>query len=178
MLVEMAIVNTPLSRAQYPESAIVEELDSCLEIKKWWLYNEWDPTCQFSVYVQKAFPNKSDLHPQEGNADISLIESTFNNVRGKYSLWGSEKEEARWEKVTVEDLKLTWIIENVEVLYEVTGGFEVLQLNGLVFWKNPAQRKYQLLEGNHRVSAWIQLQEPESLPSIFFVGESSNHHKN
>lgn len=158
---------------KYPANATVTTLSSTLEIKQIWLYSEWAPECQFSKYIQPSFPNRSDLDPKNKNPNIKLIESTFHNVRGKWALWQSPREEARWEKVVVTALNIDWVIKNVEVLFPSKDQFPVSELNGLVLWtdKSDINKKYKLYEGNHRISAWLAANTPQSLPATIFIGE-------
>jgi hypothetical protein len=47
-------------------------------------------------------------------------------------------------------------------------------LKGIVLWRDKeskSSKKYQLYEGNHRVSAWLAAQIPGSLPAVIFVGK-------
>lgn len=151
----------------------VTKLDSTLEIKKTWLYNEWAPECQFSKGIRSNFPNRSDLDPKYTHPNIDLIQSTFHSVRGKWLLWQSPREEGRWRKVEVADLKLDWVLKNVEVLYPVKEQFSVSELNGIVLWddKSNSDKRYKLYEGNHRISAWLASQTPQSLPATIFIGK-------
>ncbi|MBA3283670.1 MAG: hypothetical protein H0U27_01240 [Nitrosopumilus sp.] len=155
-------------------SSTVTKLNSTFEIKQIWLYNEWASECQFSKFIRPNFPFRSDLDPKNQSPNIELIQSTFHNVRGKWDLWQSPREEARWKKIEVQDLKLDWVMKNVEVLYPSKEHFEVAELKGIVLWddKKPNNnKKYKLYEGNHRISAWLSAQTPESLPAILFIGK-------
>lgn len=159
---------------KYPSDSIVSKLNSTLEIKQIWLYNEWAQECQFSKYIRPYFPNRSDLDPKNQNPNIELIQSTFHNVRGKWILWQSPREEARWKKVEVSNLTLDWVMQNIEVLYPSKEQFEVLELNGIVLWKDKESdngKRYKLYEGNHRISAWLATQAPRSLPAIIYIGK-------
>lgn len=167
--------------SKYPMGSSIVKLDSTLEIKKWWLYNEWDPVCQFSKGVQQGVPDRGNLDPQKDNAAlVPLIEKTFDFVRGRYRLWGEMKESAQWKKVVVEKLELKWVLENVEILFPVPDQFALSALNGVVLWKksldkkspkDPLQKRFEAIEGNHRLSSWISLKEPASLPAIIFIGK-------
>lgn len=161
----------PIVVTKYPENSEVVKLDSPFQVKRLWIYNEWDPTCQFSKFILEKFSNRKDLHPDNPNPNIKLIESTFYEVRGKWALWGDSKEGARWKKVVVKKLDLNWVLQNVKVLYPTDDTFKVTEINGLVLWKDPAKRKYRLIEGNHRVSAWINSKGPQFLSSIIFIGK-------
>ncbi len=71
-------------------------------------------------------------------------------------------------------LKLDWVIQNVEVLYPSKEKFEVSALKGVVLWKNKesnSSKRYQLYEGNHRISAWLAAQTPNSLSAVIFMGK-------
>lgn len=157
----------------YPPESTVTKLTSTLPIKQVWLYSEWDPNCQFSRYIQPFFPDRSALTPTNLSPDVGLIQSVFENVRGKYLLWQSPKEEARWKKVETSTLTLDWVRENVEVLYPAQARFPISELNGIVLWKESGSggKKYKLLEGNHRISAWLAAQIPFSLPAVIFIGK-------
>lgn len=48
----------------------------------------------------------------------------------------------------------------------------MLVLEGVVLWKDPTKEKYQLLEGNHRVSAWLEAKAPAVLPSVIYIGKA------
>jgi hypothetical protein len=73
--------------------------------------------------------------------------------------------------LSLSNLKLDWVIKHIEVLYPAKDEFEMPDLNGIVLWKDKTQKKYQLLEGNHRISSWLLRKTPESLSSIIFIGE-------
>lgn len=159
---------------KYPLNSKLTKLNSTFEIKQNWLYNEWAPECQFSKYICQNFPNRKDLDPENQNPNIDLIKSTFYDVRGKWVLWQSQREEARWKKIEVSSLKLDWIKENVEVLYPSKDKFEVSELKGIVLWvdkNSKSSKRYQLYEGNHRISAWLAAGTPISLPAVIFVGK-------
>lgn len=161
------------SSSKYPENSRVSKLTSPLEIKVWWLYNEWHPKCDFSRFVQKDFPTRGVLCPLKPTAEMSKIEETFYFVRGQYTLWGERCEKGKWRKIVIEKLALSWIRDNVEFLYPHDTVFEVTELNGIVLWKDPITKKYQLLEGNHRISAWLKAKEPEFLPAILYLGKTA-----
>lgn len=160
--------------AKYPLNSKVTKLNSAFEIKQNWLYNEWVPECQFSKYIRSNFPTRSNLDPENQNPDIELIQSTFHDVRGKWALWQSPREKARWKKIEVPHLKLDWVIQNVEVLYPSKEQFEVSELKGIVLWRDKesnSSKRYKLYEGNHRISAWLAAQIPNSLPAVIFIGK-------
>lgn len=160
--------------AKYPLNSTVTKLTSTFEIKQNWLYSEWASECKFSKYIRPHFPSRSDLDPEKENPNKELIQSTFHDVRGKWSLWQSPREKARWKKIEVPHLKLDWIMQNVEVLYPSKEQFEVSELKGIVLWKDKASnscKRYQLYEGNHRISAWLLAQTPNSLPAVIFIGK-------
>ena len=160
--------------AKYPLNSTVSKLNSTFEIKQVWLYNEWAPECQFSNYIRPNFPRRSDLDIKNPSPNTELIQSTFHAVRGQYALWQSAKEEGRWKKVEVPDLKLDWVMKNVEVFFPSKEQFEVTELKGIVLWKDKKSdnaKKYQLCEGNHRISAWLAVQTPKSLPAVIFIGK-------
>lgn len=158
---------------QYHQHFKVETLSSTLEIKQRWLHSEWEEKCQFSRFVRPYFPKREALLPSFINANVKLIEEVFNNVRGKYLLWQSPKEQGRWSKITV-TLKLDWVQKYIHVGYPSSDRFDVKMLNGIVIWKGvdfSKNGKYELLEGNHRISTWLAAKEPPSLPAIIFIGE-------
>ncbi|CUI18086.1 hypothetical protein PNK_p0032 (plasmid) [Candidatus Protochlamydia naegleriophila] len=161
--------------SKYPSDSNITKLDSTFEIKQTWLYSEWATECQFSKFIRPNFPNRCDLDPENPNPNKQLILSTFENVRGKWSLWQSERENARWKRVEVTNLKLDWVIQNVEVLYPSKEQFEVAELKGIVLWmdktSNANSKRYKLYEGNHRISAWLATQTPKSLPAIIYIGK-------
>ncbi len=72
--------------AKYPLNSKVTKLNSTLEIKQNWLFNEWTSECQFSKYICLNFPCRGDLDPENQNPNIDLIQSTFYDVRGKWAL--------------------------------------------------------------------------------------------
>ena len=124
------------SFSKYPVSSTVTKLNSTFEIKQIWLYNEWASECQFSKYISQNFPNRIDLDPKNQSPNTELIQSTFYDVRGKWALWQLPREEARWKKIEVQDLKLDWVMKNVEVLYPNKEQFEVAELIGIVLWND------------------------------------------
>lgn len=155
--------------SKYPINSTVEKLTSPLEVKGYWMYNEWNPHCQYSKLIQAKSPNQADLDPQNGTP--ALIDSVLEAIRGQFALWGTSRETSKWKKVVVENLDLNWVKDNIKVLYPTNDTFEVTILNGIVLWKDPTDQKYQLLEGNHRISAWLASSEPKQLPSILFIGK-------
>lgn len=157
---------------RYPLHSRVQPLSSTLEIKKWWLYNERDERCQFHKLIKDAFPERADLHPETGTADVQLIESTFEQVRGRYLLWGPVRENAKWEKVVVNRLDPEWARKNIKILFPTDDTFSVNQLCGIVLWCDPESKKYQLYEGNHRMSAWLSSPNPTPLPAILYIGKT------
>ncbi|EFB40797.1 hypothetical protein pah_c188o052 [Parachlamydia acanthamoebae str. Hall's coccus] len=160
--------------SKYPSGSMVTKLTSTFEIKQTWLYNEWSPECQFSKYIRPTFPKRADLSPKNENPNIALIESIFQSVRGQFQLWKSEREEARWRKVEINALEIDWMLKNVEILFPSEEQFQVSELRGIVLWKNPpptALKRYQLYEGNHRISAWKTSQIPKRLPATIFIGK-------
>lgn len=158
---------------KYPPNSLVTKLNSTFEIKQRWLFSEWAPECQFSKYIQPNFSNRCELDSKNMYPNIALIESTFDNVRGKWALWQSPREQARWRKVEVAALKIDWVMNNVEVLYPTNDRFLVSELNGIVLWDDQTKRnkRYQLYEGNHRISSWLASQSPQSLPAVIFIGK-------
>lgn len=160
--------------AKYPLNSTVTKLNSTFEIKQNWLFNEWVPECQFSKYIRLKIPSRDDLDPENQSPNVELIQSTFDDVRGKWALWQSPREKARWKKIEVPHLKLDWVIQNVEVLYPSKDQFEVSELKGIVLWRDKESshsKRYQLYEGNHRISAWLAAQTPSSLPTVIFLGK-------
>jgi hypothetical protein len=162
---------------KYPLHSRVQKLSSTLEIKKWWLYNERDERCQFHKIIKDAFPERSDLNPETGKADGQLIESTFDEVRGRYLLWGPVRENAKWKKVVVNSLDPEWARKNIKILFPSDEKFRVNQLCGIVLWCDPSIKEYQLYEGNHRMSAWLSSPNPMPLPAILYIGKTSEKNK-
>jgi hypothetical protein len=158
---------------KYPQNSTVKKLNSTRKIKQTWLHSEWSSECQFSQYIRPAFPDRIELDPKNKNPNVELIESTFDRVRGKYTLWQTPREEARWKKIKVADLTLDWVSKNVEVLFPSEQQFPVSELNGIVLWddKSNGEKRYKLYEGNHRISAWLIAQTPRSLPAVIFIGK-------
>ncbi|MBS0654940.1 MAG: hypothetical protein JSR46_04110 [Verrucomicrobia bacterium] len=162
-----------LTELKYPPNATVTSLNSTLEIKRVWLHSEWAPECQFSRYICPSFPERRALAADNKNINTELIQSVFHNVRGKFALWGSLREEGRWKKVVVLELSLDWVTNNVHILYPAQERFSVSELNGIVLWrdKSSGEKRYQLHEGNHRISAWLAAQSPRCLPATLFIGK-------
>jgi hypothetical protein len=158
---------------KYPPNATVIPLDSTLEIKQAWLHSEWAPECQFSRFICPSFPVRGVLAADNKNVNAELIQSVFHNVRGKFALWGSLREEGRWKKIVVQNLSLDWVTINVKILYPAQERFPVSELNGIVLWrdKSSAEKRYQLHEGNHRVSAWLAAQSPQYVAATLFIGK-------
>lgn len=76
-------------------------------------------------------------------------------------------------------LKLDWVVQNVEVLFPSKEQFEVSELKGIVLWKDKESnscKRYQLYEGNHRISAWVAAKNPSCLPAVIFVGKPATQH--
>lgn len=154
---------------KYPPNSTVTKLDSTLEIKQTWIYNEWDERCQFSKYIRPQFPNRDAL---KNLTDSDLLKLTFHEVRGKYNLWKVAKEQGRWKKIVVPNLNPDWVKENIKILYPTPDCFDVSELHGLVLWKeSKTDTIYQLLEGNHRVSAWLASENPQPVPATIFIGK-------
>lgn len=160
--------------SKYPPDAVITRLVSTLEIKQAWLYSEWAPECHFSRYIQPNFPDRTVLARSNVHPPIELIQSVFDDVRGKYILWQTPREEARWKKVVVPSLPLAWVEKNVEVLYPSDRCFPVTELDGVVLWddrQGGKAKRYQLYEGNHRISAWEASKVPSTVPAILFIGK-------
>lgn len=149
-----------------PTNSKVENTTS-LDVKREWLYNEWDERCQFSKHITLRIPNRHTIQQQ---IHSKLIEEVFHHVRGKYSLWGPTRELASWKKVTT-NLSLQWVRDNVNILYPHHNTFNVEKLEGIVLFKTKKSDKWHLLEGNHRISAWVNNNHPQSIPAILFFGE-------
>ncbi len=160
-------------RTKYPEDSEREKLSSTVEIKKAWLYSEWDSKAERRVaIIRSGFPDRHLLNPQNNTVSVDRVQEIFHEVRGKYILWQEPRENGSWRKVVAKSLSLQWVKEHVEVLYPSQETFPVDSLDGIVLWRDPAKEKYQLLEGNHRISAWILLGAPEALPSTIYIGKS------
>ena len=156
----------------FPDSAQCDVLPSNLEIKQWWLHSEWD--CSNAAWkrrIQSAFPSRELLHPSHPSPNIEQINRIFKSVRGDFALWGPARESAIWTRVEMAKLEADWVREHVRILYPQTDEFPVPELIGIVLWKKPDTDKLELLEGNHRVSAWLNADNPEPLRCIMFVGE-------
>ncbi len=160
---------------KYPPNSTVTKLDSTFEIKRLWLHSEWAKECQFSRFIAPYFPQREELDTANAHPNIELIESVFYNARGKYILWQTPRETGKWKKIETHNLRLDWVIRNVEILYPSEERFSVSELNGIVLWNEGSKsgKRYQLYEGNHRVSAWLAARIPESLPAIIFIGKSN-----
>jgi len=162
---------------KYPQDSAVEKLSSTLEIKEWWLFNEWDSrTIRKRDMIRNDFPLRKSLDPrintQNEDTAIERVKSVFHSVRGQYILWGPLREQGKWRKVVVPHLCLQWVKDNVEVLYPAEDRFPLASLDGIVLWKDPTKEKYQLFEGNHRISTWLSEEKPATLPSIIFIGKT------
>lgn len=159
-----------------PEGCTVTLLSSPLEIKHWWLYNEWDPKCQFSKSIQHLIPVRPTLPSDEKEpnpATRELIHSAFWKVRGQYALWKEEKEQASWHRATG-IISPEWFRTHVEILYPSTTRFDVCELNGIVLWIDPAHpSRFRLIEGNHRVCAWLAMTAPPPVSCILYFGRST-----
>jgi hypothetical protein len=44
-------------------------------------------------------------------------------------------------------------------------------------WKKPDAKKYELIEGNHRVSAWKLSGKPKFLPCLLFIGTTQENYE-
>lgn len=160
--------------AKYPPSAAVTKLTSTLEIKQRWLFNEWGPECQFSNFIRPRFPDRRELDPTKANPNTPLIEATFHDVRGKYALWQSPRENGKWRRVEVQELTLDWVQANVDVTWPAEERFPVSKLDGIVLWvdsSSTTKKRYQLYEGNHRISAWLAAGTPSTLPATLYIGK-------
>ncbi len=150
----------------------VQTPGNLLELKKWWLFNEWDPTCQFHPVVQHYFPARATIHPVTGNAANSAVDAAFQHVRGQFPLiWGPIRENGNWIKVEVPSLTGAWLTAHVHRPYPTGDTFAVTELHGLVMERVagiPGGCSYRLLEGNHRVSAFLNANQP-AVHSVIFV---------
>jgi len=160
----------------FPTNSTQVVLQSNFEIKQWWMYKEWDGSNpKWKAMIQSDFPNRNDLDPSNQNPQIQRIQELFSRMRGSFSdIWGHEREKAEWTKVDVGGLDPNWVRDNVTILYPCDVSFEsaTSDLNGLVRWKKPGTQKYDLIEGNHRISAWLNSANPQPLPSILFIGKA------
>jgi hypothetical protein len=171
---------SPIPKApfQYPSGSTITKLDSTLEIKQYWLYNEWDERSRFSWYIKPKFPNRTLLDPNKKPDKIALaqfIHSIFHEVRGKYVVWKAVKEHGLWKKIVVENLSPDWVRENIKILFPNDNPFAVSDLHGIVLWKESKdENAYELLEGNQRISSWLSSENPQALPATIFIGEPEN----
>ena len=158
---------------KYPPDAVVTKLSSTHEIKQSWLYNEWAPECQFHRAIRPYFPFREALNPGTPNPNVELVSAAFDHVRGKYGLWQAPREEGRWKRVEVDSLPIGWVKENVQVLYPSPDRFPVSSLSGIVLWKDKSGggKRYELREGNHRISAWLAADTPASVKATLYIGK-------
>ncbi len=162
------------TRTKYPPDSEYEKITSTLAIKKAWLYSEWDSKALRRVaIIREDFPDRQLLASQD--ASCEKIQRVFHTVRGQYILWQEPREQGSWRKVTANRLPLQWIKDNVEVLYPSEEIFSIASLDGIVLWRDPKKEKYQLLEGNHRISSWLSTGSPETLPCTLFIGKPANN---
>jgi hypothetical protein len=158
--------------SNYPARATITKLTSTFDIKRVWLHSEWAIECQFSKFIRPHFPDRSALESSYKSFNVDLINTVFNNVRGKFTLWQDPKETGHWEKIEVADLSLEWVEKNVKVLYPAKDLFAVERLDGLVLWQEAENgKRYNLIEGNHRISAWLTAKKPLTLPATIFIGK-------
>lgn len=141
---------------KYPEESKVT-LVSSFSVKKAWLSQEV-LSAEMGKYIRRHLLTATGiLETREEDLTLSereLIVSTFHEVRGKFSLWGKEKDQGHWERLQVPALKWNWISENVEILYPKTTVTRPQTLKGIVLWRNHDTKRFELLEGNHRISGW------------------------
>ena len=150
------------------------ELGSNFEIKQIWMYQEWNGShWGRKGKIQKLFPNREDLNPSNLYPEVEKITNIFDQVRGNSSLWGKTKENGMWNKFQTLSLNPDWVSKNVRILYPSEDRFVVENLDGIVLWSDSKDQEYpyQLLEGNHRVSAWLKSDNPQPLPSVLFIGK-------
>jgi len=150
------------------------------------MYHEWDGSNpDWRGMIQKAFPERDRLHPSYPEPATARNDALFQHMRGAYlHVWGDLREKGKWAKVVVEKLDPKWVLEHVQVLYPSKDRLdtEITELSCLVLWQEPSKSKYQLLEGNHRVSSWLNLRAngprasdgllPEAVPCLFFIGKA------
>lgn len=158
----------------FPNDWVFTTLTSNIEIKRLWLYGEWDSRntgIGNAQTIKKEFPSQEALHPVTGNASEKAVSELFYKVRGKYSpIWGQERENAMWQKISIESLDIDWVKTHIFRPWPSTEKFEISRLDGLVLWKDISCKTYRLLEGNHRVSAWLLAGTPKTLPATIYIG--------
>lgn len=78
-----------------PNSNVTSNVGS-LEVKQWWLFNEWNGSNPvWRGMIQNDFPNSGDLHPSNPSPQISRIQVCFHKMRGAYEdVWGNKRETA------------------------------------------------------------------------------------
>jgi len=132
----------------------------------------------FTATFGSISPNALSSPPPTEKLDqttLTLINDAFDYVRGQYSLWGPERQGGEWSRVIVPALPLAWVIANVFVMYPSYDPIEVDSLDGIVLWCDPLAgqktgKLFSLLEGNHRISAWLNRQTPPHLKATIYVG--------
>lgn len=120
--------------------------------------------------IQNDFPNRNDLDPSNQNPQIQRIKEIFSRMRGIFpQIWGNEREDAEWTKVDVDGLDPNWVRDNANILYPHNMPFKsaTSDLNWLVLWKKFGTEKYDLIEGNHRISAWLNSEKSSAVTQYF-----------
>ena len=156
----------------------IEKLDGPIKVKLAWLFAEWDThNPSRRILIQKYFPDRNQLQKDKQPFTVDFkkrIYEAFQNVRGNYSLWGPDKEKGQWFSVNVEQLKLDWVAQNIDMLFGTDDIFLVDELDGIILWFE--NNSFKLLEGNHRISAWLNRGSPAFLSAKIFIGQTQPKH--
>jgi hypothetical protein len=180
-----------------PAEATPEALASPFPLKVQWVYDEWDganPTAM--KIVREAFPRREAILDalKEDRADLTeTINRVFHEIRGQYSVWGPERESGHWRRVTFDALELSWVRANVDVLFAFKDGRPLAELVGPAVWFDPLDHHFdrvsrdngadqrlrnprspfKLIDGSHRVSAWVDQGAPASLRATIYIGRKT-----
>jgi hypothetical protein len=180
-----------------PAGATLEALVSSFPLKVQWVYDEWDGANRHAVdIVRQRFPTRETILDalKKDRADLTeSINVVFHEIRGKFSVWGPERESGHWSKVMFDALELSWVRANMDVLFAFKDGRTLTELVGPVVWFDPLDQHFdgvslanradqrlrnprspfKLIDGSHRVSAWIDRGAPASLRATIYIGRKA-----
>lgn len=168
-----------------PPYDTIEPLRDAFAVKLAWLYNEWDARNlpKIREIVCKAFPKREILQADPESVRVQLFDlvtKTFHDIRGRFpAIWPNVCDKGQWIKLCTQKLALDLVTATVAVPWPNDANFPVNTLYNLVLWFDPNNHckfpgksaPFKLLEGNHRVCAWLKQGTPSVMPATLFIGQ-------
>lgn len=141
------------------------------EVQIEWLKNEYSSPNPIGGAIRRRCDCQGLTKETLSNPEnLEKIQNVFNEVRGKYDLWLSHKENAAWEKVQ-RFVTPQWVRKNLVPLFPSEDRFPVHSCAGVVVFEiRPGDARKYVLEGNHRISAIAAEKTSREMPLTMYVG--------